>query len=241
MLIFNCSRPFAKFISSGAPRDSGSLVVRPRAANLRDEAVLLRQEHGWYADHILQWQCNVIEEQGRACVIAMEVDTRFAMTFTMLEPGRPDQFVSAFIERLLNLRWRVAEALELASGSESEAWLTNFLGAHRKSCFLLRTDRSVQAHVNDVARHFALELEMRGGAFPDGRRECAALDGLLNDRLCSSGERREYFRPDEAMLFHWLETYGGWTRGGLERVRTAMRERCRQPGRRMPDLAAGIA
>jgi hypothetical protein len=240
MLIFNCSKAFAKFITPRASSHAGPLVKLPRASNLWDEAALLRLEHGRYAENIQQWQAHVIEEQGRSCVVAVEVDTRFAMIFTMLEPGRQDLFIYAFIERLFTLQWLAAEALGLVSWREREVWLRNFLGAHQKSCFVLRTDRSVQAHVNEVVRDFASELDMRDGAFPVSSRECTSLDLSFNDRLRRTKHNHEYFSPDEAMLIHWLEAYGGWTHDGTGAARATIRERCRQTGLRMRDLAAGI-
>jgi hypothetical protein len=241
MLIFNCTRAFAKFIEPRAAKGSESVVMQPRSSSIKDDATLLRPEYGIDADHMLQWQCHVIEEQGRSCVIAMEVDTRFAMVFTTLQPGDPKLLVSTLIERLFNLQWSIARELRIVSGTEHEAWLKNFVDIHWRFCFFARTDRSVQAHINEVARDFAWEVEKRKCGLPGSHQECATFDATFNDGLRSTRDRREYFSPDEAMLFHWLQTYSGWTPGGLTRLRATIGLRSRKIDFRVPDMAADLS
>lgn len=236
MLIFNCTRAFAKFIEPDGRPDSQPLVSPPLAETMRDEVSLLRQEHGAFAQNVLRWQCHLIEVQGRDCVIAMEADARFAMVFTTLERGRPTLFVDALIGRLFQLQWAIAEALELVSDAERDAWGRNFIDAHLKSCFIARTDKSVQTHINEVACDFSWEVGVGDRAFPETDQACASFDLLFNDRLRSTRDRREYFCPHEAMLFHWLDVYGGWTPDGLAKVRAAIQRRSRQSGFRMREL-----
>jgi hypothetical protein len=144
------------------------------------------------------------------------------MIFTTLHPGDFGAFVNALIERLFNLQWTLAKKLELVSSVEHEAWQKNFADVHRKFCFYTRTDKSVQAHVNEVSRNFVWQLEMQGSGLPDSHEGCAAFDTSFNDGLRSTRDCREYFCPDEAMLFRWLEVYGGWTPDGLTRLRATI-------------------
>jgi hypothetical protein len=241
MLIFNCTRAFAKFIEPRTPKCSQPLVMQPPGPNFKDDARLLRLEYGTDSDHMLQWQCHVIEEQGRSCVIAMEVDTRFAMVFTTLKPGDPELFISTLIERLFNLQWSIARELQIVSGTEHDAWLKNFIDVHRRFCFVARTDRSVQAHINEVARDFVWELDTRKCGLPGSHHECATFDATFNDGLRSTRDRREYFCPDEAMLFHWLQAYSGWTPCGLTRLRATIGQRSRRTDFRVPDMTADLS
>jgi hypothetical protein len=79
---------------------------------------------------------------------------------------------------------------------------------------------------------------MREYGLPDSHQACATVDATFNRGLRSTRDRPEYFSPDEAMLFHWLEAYSGWTPDGLIRLRATIGQRNGQAGSRAPDMAA---
>lgn len=221
MLIFNCSKAFAEFIE---PKNKGGkppLVQVPPSLNLADDAELLQGNDGQRPAHIQQWVVHLVRIHRKPCVLVMEEKTRYAMVFTGLKKGDVASFISQLVERLANEMAFAAGALGLLV--DFEATMAQLLARHRDFRFFLRMDRSVQAHLKDVAWHLE-DRVVELGYLPEGHEECAVIDTWINETLRSIKGQKDYFVPVEEMVFDWLTTYAGLTAQGEIELREKIRE-----------------
>lgn len=223
MLIFNCSKSFAAFIEPKAKAGEPPLVVLPPSPEEEAEAQLsvspTKQER------ILQWAVHMVRIRRKPCVLVMEAETRYAMIFTGLKKGDPTEFIGEMIMRLTNeMAFAAADLSVMADFSSMTA---SFLDQHRTFRFFLRSDRSVQTHLNDVAWHLHDQAAMAQG-LPGGHEECGMFDEFINDTLRSTKSRKDYFVPAEEMLISWLTHCAGLTAQGEAKLRETLRARKRR-------------
>ncbi|SFN44527.1 hypothetical protein SAMN05660284_01504 [Formivibrio citricus] len=220
MLIFNCSKAFAEFIEPKSKEGTPRLVLAAPSPNLADDAELLRDNSGQKPAHLQQWVVHLVRIRRRACIFAMEADTRYAMVFTGLKKGDLKGFINQLIERLANEM--AFAAGDLGMMVDFDAAMEKFLARHRDFRFFLRADRSVQAHLKDVVWHLQDQAEM-AGELPEGHEECGMFDESANDILRSTKGRKDYFVPAEEMLCQWLTDYAGLTAQGESKLRAQIR------------------
>lgn len=221
MLIFNCSRAFAEFIEPKSKIGQVSLVQVPPSSNLSDDVELLRDKDGKQSVNVLQWVAHLIRIRRKPCILVMDAATRYAMVFTGLKKGDAAGFINQLIERLANEM--VFAADDLGAMLDFDATMTQFLAQHRDFRFFLRMDRSVQAHLKEVAWYLE-DRVVETGYLPDGHEECALVDERVNQIIRSTKGRRDYFVPEEEMLAYWLTSYAGLTTQGEIKLREQIRE-----------------
>ena len=219
MLIFNCSRAFAGFIEPKAKAGTSPVVVPPPSADLASDAELLRDHSGERVAHIQQWVVHLVRVRRQPCVIAMEAQTRYAMLFTGLRKGDVAGFINRLVERLANEMAFAAGDTGMAS--DLEVLMAEFLAQHGEFRFFQRPERSVQAHLNDVAWQLK-EQVTTADDLPQGHEQCAVFDAFANRLLRSTRDKKDYFVPAEEMLVDWLSRYGGLTLQGETRLREVM-------------------
>lgn len=234
MLIFNCSKAFAEFIEPKPKDGAPSLVQAPLSPNLADDAELLRNRAGQKPEHLQQWVVHLVRIRRKACIFAMEANTRYAMVFTGLKKGDLKGFINQLIERLVNEMTFTAG--DLGMMVDFDDTMTQFLRRHGDFRFFLRPERSVQAHLKDVVWHLQDQAEM-AGELPEGHEECGMFDEFANEILRSTKGQKGYFVPVEEMLCQWLTDYAGLTAQGESKLRAQIRENKR---RDMQDRIATI-
>ena len=243
MLIFNCSKAFAEFIEPKLKAGTPPLVAAPPSANLADDAELIldnggERPGGERPAHLQQWLVHMVRVQRKPCVLAMEVKTRFAMLFTGLKKGDGVGFINLLVERLANEMAFAAEDVGMAV--DVDVMVANFAARHGAFRFYLRTDRSTQSHLNDVAWHLQIQAD-EAGCLPEGHEECAMFDEFANEILRTTKGRKDYFVPAEEMLCDWLSSYGGLTPDGVARVRAQIRAQKRRFAQdRLAEMMAGL-
>lgn len=221
MLIFNCSKAFAEFIDTKTGTGTPPLVTLPPSPDPTNDAELLTTGIGAESHDLQQWVLHLVQIRRQPCVVAMEVETRYAMLFTGLKKGDVTGFVNQFIERLANSQCFAARDLGMLI--DFEAALSQFTTRHHKLRFFLRPHRSAQAHIKEVV--WLLEQQFaKARELPVGHTECAAFDKRINDFLRKTATHRDYFVPAEEMLVTWLACYAGLTPAGEPHLRLAFRQ-----------------
>ena len=193
MLIFDCTQDAADFFSK---KVKGKIVsaVQPAAAaqSLEADSTAL--------DQVDRWQLHVTKFGRLHVLVAMKVDTRYAMMFVGLKRNDVQGFLAQFTARYL------VEVLVLAGNVLGEIppqaepqrhvdlWEESFQPVH----FFKRSDRSVQAHINSVL-DMAARREYVGPGLPTGEQDLIEFDGVAN-RFYRSIRGSDYIIPAELEL-----------------------------------------
>ena len=132
MLIFNCSQAFAEFIE---PKKAGPAPVVGEAPSPHPSQDLpfLFDADGQTPRDVQQWLVHFVRIQRKPCVVAMDIDTRYAMVFSYLKKGDPEGFLNAFATRLVNEM--VLAANEIGMLGDFEVMLTRFLELHQRGAW----------------------------------------------------------------------------------------------------------
>jgi hypothetical protein len=145
MLIFDCTQDASDFFSR---KVKGKIItaVQPAAAAQSLEADS--------ADHkrVDRWQLHVTKFGRLHALVAMKVDTRYAMMFVGLKrndvKGFLEQFTARYLVEVLvmagNILGKIPPQVELQR--HVDLWEESLQPVY----FFKRGDRSVQAHINDV-------------------------------------------------------------------------------------------
>ncbi|WP_153111267.1 DUF6933 domain-containing protein [Propionivibrio limicola] len=220
MLIFNCSKAFAEFIEPKAPTGQVRLVGEPPSPRPSEDGPHLIDADGEPPRHVQQWLAHLIEVRGKPCVLAMDIDTRYAMVFTNVGKGNTASFLNTFAERLVNQMVFAAQSVGMMADFET-MW-AQFLEYHARFQFFLRYDRSTMTHLLDAARAFEDHVESTG-QWPETHEECAVVDASINQLLRGVKGRRDHFVPATEMLCQWMATFGGLTPDGAAAIRERLR------------------
>lgn len=215
MLIFNCSRAFADFIEG--KKAGTTLVETPLSKDPADDARLLRDHDGKAPAHLWQWQVHMVTVRRRPCVLVMEHDSRYSMLFTRLKAGDMAGFVSQMLERLLKQQYTETLALGEPPLASIDEMAHRLMQQHSDFRFFLRSERSVQAHLNEVARGLA-DQAAASSSLPEGHEQCVMFDDHCNNFIRRSKTRPDWFYPQQVMLWRWLHDFGGYTEAGILRL-----------------------
>lgn len=151
----------------------------------------------------MQWYAHRVVVLRRKCVVAMEAQSRYAMVFTGLTKPDFEKFPELFLDRL------VREALSICQlddeQSEHLVALVMLLGESIQ--ISPGSDRSVQAHINDVAR----ELDWMShdiGYLPEQASHEFNFGLRVNQMLRKRKGDKDYFYPLEELRGFWLGLLG---------------------------------
>ena len=219
MLIFNCSQAFAEFIE---PKKAGPtrLVGEAPSPHPSTDQPFLIDVDGEPPRHVQQWLVHFVRIQRKACAVAMDIDTRYAMVFSHLKKGDPEGFLNAFTTRLVNEMALATSELDLLGDFES--MLARFLEQHQRFQFVRRMERSTQAHLKDAIWNFKYRCD-EAGRLPDTHEESAMIDARINETPRHIKTRKDYFMPSTEMACHWLRQFAGLTTAGEAAVREKIR------------------
>ncbi|MDF0605829.1 hypothetical protein HZU77_009205 [Neisseriaceae bacterium TC5R-5] len=218
MLVFYCSHTFADFIEPHTQQPPLVLTPPRKNAELTD---WLRDKDEQTPSNLWVWQWHLIEAHRKPCLLAMDVETRYVMLFTGLRQGDIATLTQQFIERLLNQQCMAAEQLGIATRADFNPMMNRLRSLHQETRFVLHSDRSVLAHINEVAQDLIFLAELYNG-LPKGHEECGSFDEDHNRFIRHCKTRAEHFCPEEEMLCFWLQQFAGWTPDGAEHLRTCI-------------------
>ncbi|UXI01433.1 hypothetical protein NH461_00745 [Photobacterium sp. TY1-4] len=133
----------------------------------------------------------------------MEQYTRYAMVFADLKKGDWEGFLNLFFERWINnLMWQ-GEALQLWSEDHLTPMLNTLMSRFGKYHVTTGTDRSVQAHLNQVRYAFE-DNALRCNTLPNNQEQAAEFDEWINNGIRQDKALKEWFFPADRMLLAWL-------------------------------------
>lgn len=192
MLVFNCTKAFATFIDNS----NDPVVETPPTKGIADDP-------SFRDNTSMQWLVHVVRVERKNCVIAMHVGSRYAIVMMGVKKGDFTGFVDAFCHRLINEMYFLCSEEGVVGEEHAALVAENFVDKHSDVRGYLRGDRSVQAHITDVAWH--LEEEVRAmGEFPVGDDEAFEFGRHVNAVLRKTKGDIDYFYPGEVMQEAWF-------------------------------------
>lgn len=204
MLVFNCTKAAAEFFTVKRNGQKISPLESPPTNSITNTAPVnvLNQPQ----PAISAWLVHAVNVQRKKVLIAMHVETRYAMVFVGIKKGDWAEFTNQLLERLFNNMQFFGEEFELCDEESFEEMFNEFIKLHPKPIFCQRGDRSVQSHINDVVWQFENRV-YQVGCLPDGQEESASFDEWVNSLIRTAKNKGDFY-PDEEMFIDWLQTYG---------------------------------
>ena len=158
-----------------------------------------------YDDSIatMEWVLHAFKVKQKNCVIAMHTKSRYCMLFTDIKKQDSVAFFKLFFERLVN----EMSALCSLENTPIESIVTSINRKHQGFIICNKSNRSVQAHINDVVWHFKHGVDTIG-CLPN-IHQAYNFCCCINDFLRKSVHDKDYFIPNEKMKDFWTEEFTG--------------------------------
>ena len=202
MLILNCIKAAADFFT--VKRDGQKLSpLEAPTTSMADSASSDTTEIDIQNS---VWQVHAINVQRKKVLIAMHLETRYAMVFADIKKGDWAEFSNQLINRLFINMSFLGESFNLCDETSVSQMFNRFVEVHRKPIYYQQGNRSVQAHMNDVVFHFE-HLANDVGCLPKNEDEASSFDDWVNSMIRSFKGRKDHFYPDEEMFIHWMQRY----------------------------------
>jgi len=198
MLNFNCTKAAADFFSSTKKGEKISPLESAPEQTIAEPNNPLQ----W------QWLVHAIKVKAKNVLVVMDYQCRFSISLPGLKKGDDTAFLHAF-EQQLTLHVHAMMRSVDADPQVILASLERYHQQHYDRAFYLRGDRSVQAHINDVAWHFRNGVDNKG-VIPTGDG-LIALDTFANQIMRKRKGEKDYFYPQREWLHAWLRHYGEYS------------------------------
>ena len=209
MLIFNCTKAATEFFTVTRKGVKQSFVHAPPNKDIAADGQYLQNDEG-KPTLAFQWVLHAITVKRKHCLIAMEANTRFSVILTAMSKGNPDVFIERFKSRLLDQLFGFALQSGVLAEEQFAMFIDEFMAQTADIFLCQRSDRSVQAHINDVVWHF-IQTVNANGCVPDNEGEMLHFSNYVNRILRKTKQSRDYTQPDEEMLLFWLQQFCGFT------------------------------
>lgn len=226
MLIFNCTEAASKFFSRVHKGKTITPVdTKPPSSVIEDDELNGADE---------QWLVHAITVQRKHVLLVLHIKTRYCVILADAKKADVEGFVEWFKER-----WREG-LIRDAINHDLMQWIdagmmTDRIKLSREHRFYRRGHRSAQKHIEQIAWFFE-DCAAEWGCLPQGERAAIGFDAQMNSQIRNAKERKDYFRPDEEMLAHWLRQYCGVEKPGVQ----AALERRREAEREIETLEEGL-
>ncbi|KPG79046.1 DUF6933 domain-containing protein [Pseudomonas sp. RIT-PI-o] len=226
MLIFNCTEAASKFFSRVHKGKTITPVdTKPPSSVIEDDELNGADE---------QWLIHAITVQRKHVLLVLHIKSRYCVILADAKKADVEGFVEWFKER-----WREG-LIRDAINHDLMQWIdagmmTDRIELSREHRFYRRGHRSAQKHIEQIAWFFE-DCAAEWGCLPQGERAAIGFDAQMNSQIRNAKERKDYFRPDEEMLAHWLRQYCGVEKPGVQ----AALERRREAEREIETLEEGL-
>lgn len=226
MLIFNCTEAASKFFSRVHKGKTITPVdAKPPSSVIEDDELNGADE---------QWLVHAITVQRKHVLLVLHIKSRYCVILADAKKADVEGFVEWFKER-----WREG-LIRDAINHDLMQWIdagmmTDRIELSREHRFYRRGHRSAQKHIEQIAWFFE-DCAAEWGCLPQGERAAIGFDAQMNSQIRNAKERKDYFRPDEEMLAHWLRQYCGVEKPGVQ----AALERRREAEREIETLEEGL-
>lgn len=202
MLIFNCSRAAALHLSTGYRKGHNESVFEP-AATITD-TVAERSKHN--DGNIMQWVVHAIKVGRSTCLIAMEYETRWVHVIHQVKKGGLEDFVTRLNSRLINAIDWISADYSLFDEQELMQGIDAYFNRHHNLVFIQQTDRSVMAHISQVAQRYN-QIYSDIGHFPKDETQATSADLHFNQwwRQINSDGYHTTNTVECRMLTYWMK------------------------------------
>lgn len=152
----------------------------------------------------MQWYLHCVSIARRKCIVAMELQSRYALVFCGLTKKEMADFPQLFTY------WFSLHALACVADviGDDEMMEQHVLevaaGLAAGQTYQLGSDRSVQAHIRQVVDALRDQVELDGRPLPVEPRDTARFLMRANDVLYRIGKHGQWFRPVVAFSEFWL-------------------------------------
>ncbi|GAB3111686.1 hypothetical protein G8770_20400 [Aestuariicella hydrocarbonica] len=150
----------------------------------------------------MQWYLHRITVARRKCIVAMELQSRFAMVFCGLTKPDFERFPDIFFERLMREALLSLEQIVELQDSQMRSVMELGLSIAEDQVYQTGSDRSVMAHINDVA-YLLRQCVEDGYPLPEEDWDAMAFGGKANSMLRKTKHHKDYFYPKEHFGEFW--------------------------------------
>ncbi|MFA7553053.1 MAG: hypothetical protein WCY88_02295 [Spongiibacteraceae bacterium] len=144
---------------------------------------------------VMTWYAHRVIIARRKCIIIMEATSRYAMVFCGMKKADFEHFPDLFQDRLWREVFAVCEGIPESDISQLSATVLNICEQQR---YQIGHDRSVTAHIKQVAEHLELMVRYQGETLPVDRMAAFEFGVSVNELLRKRRGDKDYFRPVEA-------------------------------------------
>ena len=181
MFILNCTQDF-------------SARIAPDTNEVPDEAIDIN-------NNPMQWVLHVFQAKRKYCVVAMHTMSRYSILFVDVKKQNTTSFFALFVQRLLSEMTCLCELDEIRL-----KLMLNNLTDLTKFTLCQNSNRSVQAHINDVIWHFKNQID-NADRLPKNDDEMFASGCFVNRLLRKTNQDKDYFIPEDRMINFWSESF----------------------------------
>lgn len=219
MLIFNCTQAAQDFFTITRKGEKQTIVEVPPSQDMSNDAQHLRYADGSPAQPF-QWVLHTVSIKRKNCLVAMEVNTRFAVSVTAVKKGDIEYFLTYFRAFLASLVSGYAQVNGIWQTAEIENHENQCMTHLREAHLFRRSDRSVQTQINEVVRMLRDFADESPNALEDDRA-MLRFNQFTNDHLRKSRAfpDQNYINPVEEMLLFWQQRYLNATPAQLTNIR----------------------
>lgn len=202
MLILNCTKAAADFFSTSKNGVKHTpLEATPNQTNT-DAMAQANDPYQW------QWLVHAIKVKGKNVLLAMDYQTRFSISLSGIKKGNDATFLNNFEAHLTVHMHELMTAANIGTDAIDSS-LERYNSLQTSRAFYLRGDRSVQAHINDVAWHFRRWIDDIGGV--PAEVDLIGQDVFVNHLIRQRKADKGYFYPQREFLRNWLIHYGDYS------------------------------
>lgn len=205
MLIFNCTQATQDFFTVTRKGTKQTIIETPPSSDMGNDAMHLRYEDGSPAQPF-QWVLHTVSIKRKNCLIAMELNTRFAVTVAAVKKADLDAFLEHFKQILILQVLAYANNNGIWQESDEKAALENGLNHMKEFKFFRRSERSVQAHINDLVLMLR-DIADENSAVLEHFQAMFQFNYFTNNKLRRSKAfpAQSYITPYEEMLIFWQQ------------------------------------
>ncbi|MCG6201423.1 DUF6933 domain-containing protein [Psychromonas antarctica] len=205
MLVFNCTKAASDFFTS-----TKNKIKRSPIETAPDKTISESIANPTYPTDILvaeqvglpwHWLVHCVTIKRKKVLIVMDYLSRFSLCLDAGKKGDEFAFLNSF-ERHLIANFTYLAELAGATSKEVQAAVDTYQASYQTCAFHQRGDRSVQAHINDVAWH--LESCICEDGFDLKPSSCLGFNEFTGKILRILKGQKDYFYPTDIFVKHFL-------------------------------------
>ena len=228
MLIFNCTKGAQDFFTVTRKGKKQTIVEAPPSKDMSEDIKHLKGESE-SPPRIQQWMLHAITIKRKHCLVAVEVETRFAIILTGVKKANREEFLQLFKTYLTTQLLKYAGEQGIWGMADTKSIIENTLEHFADTHFFRRYDSNVQARINRIVQDLRYWVDEDPRLLTD-ENMLLNVNWFSNRAMCKSKAypERLYIYPFQEMLLVWQELY-----------RNATPEQVAETRQRLDDIEKG--